>query len=171
MIAVGWAENLRGMGLSEDAAEVAADGRDGPSPRPVSETSGQSPAAAISRAEGRKRRLISIIERWAADIRGRGDMVVYEGESREEASLRTAYGKVILEADQLNGVWVAEVARERWPWLMRARLGCGLEERVRDVSRSNSSRPKSARRRGPSPLKSGLRLPIAGLQAPRWRAA
>jgi hypothetical protein len=77
------------FGLSEAAAKTAAGDR-GVS-RPVSESQ------AARQAEDR-RRLVAVIEAWAAGFREHGPLCVERGESEELASLRAAYGKVLLEA-------------------------------------------------------------------------
>jgi hypothetical protein len=93
--------------MSEGAARVAADGRGGPSPRPVSEVAGRSSAAP---QPGDALRLVVKIEELAADLCRRG--------VSEEKALREAAFAVFESApDDQNQDCVAQVAGRRWPGL------------------------------------------------------
>jgi hypothetical protein len=103
------------FGLSEEAAQIAAAGRQGAPHSPVSEVAGR-PAAGPK--PGDNDRLIRIIEAWAQDLRAHGQLCVERGESRELAALREAYGKVLLRAENdVQAMWVIRVAEARWPEL------------------------------------------------------
>jgi hypothetical protein len=92
--------------MSEGAARVAADGRGGPSPRPVSEVAGRSSAAP---QPGDALRLVGKIEELAADLCRRG--------VSEEKALRDAAFAVFEAAPDSLQDWVAAVAGRRWPGL------------------------------------------------------
>jgi hypothetical protein len=103
------------FGLSEAAAEAAARGRDGgpPSSRPVSESQ---PAR---QAEDR-RRLMAVIEAWAADLREDGPLGIERGESKELASLRAAYGKALGAArNHAEAAWIIGVVESWRPELLK----------------------------------------------------
>jgi hypothetical protein len=94
------------FGLSESAARVAADGRDGRSARSVSEVARRSAA----RPEpGDAWKLVARIEEFASDLCRRG--------VPEEEAVRTAAFAVFEAAPDSLQDWVAAVAGRRWPGL------------------------------------------------------
>lgn len=102
-------------GLSEAGAQVAADGRDGPTARRVAEVRGGSSAAL---QPGDNDRLISLVEQWQQDLLARGQLCIERGETRELAALREAYGKVFLAAqNDMQRLWISTVVKAHWPAL------------------------------------------------------
>jgi hypothetical protein len=108
------ARTFRQLGLSQQAAESAADGRDGPSGRPVSEASRPGPQP------GDNQRLIALVEQWASDLRFNNKVsMILGGESLERASIREAYLKVKGAAqNDVQLLWICAVVESRWPGLM-----------------------------------------------------
>jgi hypothetical protein len=106
-------------GTSDAAAKSAARGRDGgPSARPVSEAN-----------TGDNQRLIALIEQWQQDLLARGQLCIDRGESREQAALKEAFGKVFLSARNLaESAWILGVATARWPELATRRESSGGSE-------------------------------------------
>jgi hypothetical protein len=122
------------FGLSEKAAQIAAAGRDGARHRAassaVSEVGGRS---ASPLKPGDNDRLISLIEQWASDIRFRGEtLLIYSGESREQASRRAAYYKVLAAAqNDLQRLWIVNVAKSWRPELLDSPSSRSLNETTR----------------------------------------
>jgi hypothetical protein len=115
-------ESFKRLGLSDAAAEIAADGPGGPRRRHVAES--REGAAA---QEDNRRRLIEQIERLAFEMRQGGyTLCVERGQTREEAALQAAYYKVFgLASDDGARLWVMKVAEERWPWLVKSSRSTG----------------------------------------------
>jgi hypothetical protein len=125
---------FRGVfGLSEQAAEAAAGGRDGDPSWPVSE------ASSSWLKPGDNERLIGIIEGWAQDLLAHGQLCVERGETREQAALKEAYGKVFLNAqNDLQKLWIMTVVRSWRPELL-AESGSGSSGQSPKRSTSESS--------------------------------
>jgi hypothetical protein len=134
--------NFVSLGLSVSQAEVAAHGRD---PRPVNGTAAQSTTATVAETlQNKRRRLIENIERIAYDIRHSGStLCLWNGESREQASLREAYYEAFrLAPDDATKLWVIGVVESYWP---------GLREN--GPGSTASSKPASARRAASKPVR------------------
>jgi hypothetical protein len=95
------------FGMSEGAARVAADGRGGPSPRPVSEVAGRSSAGP---EPGDAWNLVAKIEELASDLCRRGI-------SKENALREAALAVFEAAPDESTQDWVAQVTGRRWPGL------------------------------------------------------
>jgi hypothetical protein len=95
--------------MSESAARVAADGRGGPSVRPVSQVAGRSSAGP---QPGDALQMIGKIEELAADLCRRG---VSEERALQEAAFAVFQGA----PDDQTQEWVAQVTGRRWPGLWR----------------------------------------------------
>jgi hypothetical protein len=132
------------FGLSEEAAQIAAAGRDGAPHRaassPVSEVAGRS---ASPLKPGDNHRLISLIEQWASDIRFRGEtLLIHNGESREQASRRAAYYKVFAAAqNDFQRLWIVNVVKSWRPELLDSRSSRSLNE-------TTTRKPRSGGRQG-----------------------
>jgi hypothetical protein len=113
------------FGLSEAAARVASRGRGS-----VSEVAGRS---ASPLKPGDNDRLISLIEQWASDIRFRGEtLLIYNGESREQASRRAAYYKVLAAAqNDFQRLWIVNVVNSWRPELVDSASSRSLNETTR----------------------------------------
>jgi len=121
------------FGLSEEAAQIAAAGRDGApqkAPSAVSEVAGRS---ASPLKPGDNDRLISLIEQWASDIRFRGEtLLIHNGESREQASRRAAYYKVLGAAqNDFQRLWMVNVVKSWRPELLDSPSSRSLNETTR----------------------------------------
>ena len=109
--------NFMRLGLSASEAETAAHGR---GPRLVRDMTRPSPGATVGETlQDNRRRLIENIERIAYDIRQSGATLgLWNGESREQASLREAYYQAFrLAPDDATKLWVIAVVESRWPGL------------------------------------------------------
>jgi hypothetical protein len=125
------------FGSGEEGARVAADGR---GPCPVSGTTAKPSAVAETLADDRQR-LIENIERIAYHIRQSGTaLCLWNGESREQASLRAAYYKVLEVAEEdATKLWVIRVVKSHWPWITET-----------GSASTASSKPASARWSAPN---------------------
>src|SRR5688572_12813509 len=97
--------NFVSLGLSASEAETAAHGRGA---RLARGTTTRSPGVAVAETlQDNRRRLIENIERIAYDIRRSGStLCVWDGESREQASLREAYYEAFrLAPDDATKLW------------------------------------------------------------------
>jgi hypothetical protein len=136
-------ETFKDLGLSQSAAETAAHGR---GPRPVNGMAAQSTAATVAETlQNNRRRLIENIERIAYDIRQSGStLCLWNGESREQASLREAYYEAFrLAPDDATKSWVLDVVESRWPGLRDTGPGS-----------TASSKPPSTKQSASKPLQS-----------------
>jgi hypothetical protein len=88
--------------LTEQGAQVAADGRGGPSVRSVSGTRRSS----VGPEPGDALRLVAKIEELAGDVCSRGES--------KDAALRSAFYQVFDAAPYSLKDWVAGVAGRRW---------------------------------------------------------
>jgi hypothetical protein len=126
------------FGLTEEGARVAAGGR---GPRPVRGTTAQPSAVTVAETRpDNRRRLIENIERIAYNIRQSGTtLCLWNGESREQASLRAAYYKV-LEAAQEDAtkLWVIRVVKSCWPRLTETGPGSTASPTQPSAGRSAS---------------------------------
>lgn len=119
------------FGLSVEAAQMAAAGRDGAPHRatssPVAEVAGRS-ASPLKPDDND--RLISLVEQWASDIRFRGEtLLIYNGESREQASRRAAYYKVLAAAqNDVQRLWIVNVVKSWRPELLDSPSSRSLNE-------------------------------------------
>jgi hypothetical protein len=108
--------------LTEQGARVAAGGR---APRPINGSTAQSPTVTVTGAlPDNRRRLIQNIERIAQEIRCNGTLCIWNGESRDQASLRAAYYKVLEVAEEdATKLWVIGVVESYWPGLIETGSG------------------------------------------------
>jgi hypothetical protein len=109
--------NFVSLGLSASEAETAAHGR---GPRLARGTTTRSPGVTVAETlQDNRQRLIENIERIAQQIRWSGStLCVWNGESREQASLREAYYEAFrLAPDDATKLWVIGVVQSRWPGL------------------------------------------------------
>jgi hypothetical protein len=108
--------------------------------RPVAETAGRPTAATMAaHVQDNGRRLIESIERIAYDIRkGASTLCLWDGETRERASLRAAYYKALEVAeDDATKMWVIKVVDSCWP---------GIDEPVRASLQRSMSKSRAAKR-------------------------
>jgi hypothetical protein len=131
---------LRELGLSEAAPKAATADLADPRSRPVAETAGRSAAATMAaHVQDNRRRLIESIERIAYDIRkGGSTLCLWDGETRERASLRAAYYEALEVAeDDATKMWVIKVVDSCWP---------GIDEPVRASLQRSMSKSRAAKR-------------------------
>jgi hypothetical protein len=127
--------------MSKGAARVAADGRGGPSLRPVSETAGRSSAAP---QPGDALRLVVKIEELAANLCRRGV-------SDEKALREAAFAVFQAAPDDQTQDWVAQVTGRRWPGLWGRPVstsggkGSSWSDRPRASKRGQPDRPRGVR--------------------------
>jgi hypothetical protein len=89
-------------------------------------------------------RLIGIIEAWSQDLLASGQIAVERGESREQAALKAAFGKVFLSARNMaESAWILGVATARWPELSSRPLA-----RSGGVSETTRPRPSAQKASG-----------------------
>jgi hypothetical protein len=105
-------ENFKNLGLSESEAEIAADGRHGPSRWPASTS-----ARSVAETTVESRALVSTVREVAESALRRGGIRARRGESHELAAVREAAWKVIIRLPSTVGatVWAAKVVEAAWP--------------------------------------------------------
>jgi hypothetical protein len=130
------------FGLGEEGARLAAGGR---GPRPVRGTTAQPSAVTVAETlPDNRKRLIENIEGIAREIRWSGSsLCLWNGESREQASLRAAYYKALdVAEDDATKLWVIGVVKSCWPRLTETGPGS-----------TPSSKPASARPSASKPMR------------------
>jgi hypothetical protein len=130
--------NFISLGLSASEAETAAHGR---GPRLARDTTRQSRRAAVGETlQDNRRRLIENIERIAYDIRQSGStLCLWNGESREQASLREAYYAAFrLAPDDATKLWVIGVVESYWPGLRETGPGSAASSKPATAKRGAS---------------------------------
>jgi hypothetical protein len=98
-------EAFKGMGLSDRQAQIAADGRDGPSVRPVSEAGSLS---SLRPDPSNVRHVVAAIEEIASGL-------CREGVAEDKALREAAVEMMLRVSDDRTADWVARVAQRFWP--------------------------------------------------------
>jgi hypothetical protein len=110
-------EFCKSMGLSPAEAEIAADCRDGPSPRLVPTSS-----KAVAEATVESRALVSTVRELAESTLRRGGVRPRPSETQDLAAVRESAWKVILRLPPTVAatMWAARVVQTAWPGVQLA---------------------------------------------------